>query len=175
MEVLMPVLLVFIIAGFFLYNPVRRKYNGIIGVGGAYLVSIGIILAVNLIAAIFVPSIRESAGGAGAIIAYAVIAVLTILYLVFIMITRCKTVMQRIGLPFAILIMAFGFATRLLGSIFLHLPMENGSTAAAETVQPAEKVEVWRENGMMRENLKVNSSGDMYYDPEDGEWHKIQK
>lgn len=38
-----------------------------------------------------------------------------------------------------------------------------------------EKVEVWRENGMMRENLKVNSSGDMYYDPDDGEWHKIQK
>lgn len=39
-----------------------------------------------------------------------------------------------------------------------------------------EKVEVWRrtENGG-REDLRVNSSGDMYYDPDDGEWHKIQK
>lgn len=35
------------------------------------------------------------------------------------------------------------------------------------------KTEVWRMNGMMRENFKVNSSGDMYFDPEDGEWHKL--
>lgn len=44
--------------------------------------------------------------------------------------------------------------------------------------QPAEqeKVEVWRmtESGR-REDLRVNSSGDMYYDPDDGDWHKIQK
>ena len=42
--------------------------------------------------------------------------------------------------------------------------------------QPREekKVEVWRRDGMMTENLKVNSSGDMYYDPDDGEWHKIK-
>lgn len=33
MELLMPVLLIFIIGGFFLYNPLRRKFKGIIGVG----------------------------------------------------------------------------------------------------------------------------------------------
>lgn len=44
-----------------------------------------------------------------------------------------------------------------------------------EPPRTEEKVEVWRENGMMRDNLKVNSTGDMYFDPEDGEWHKIQK
>lgn len=39
-----------------------------------------------------------------------------------------------------------------------------------------EEVEVWREkqNGS-QEKLRVNSSQDMYYDPDDGEWHKIQK
>lgn len=48
------------------------------------------------------------------------------------------------------------------------------SSPAPEPTQK-KKVEVWRENGLMTENLKVNSSGDMYYDPNDGEWHKIQK
>ena len=62
----------------------------------------------------------------------------------------------------------------------------SGSSGQEEDVfqlqQPAEqpveqeKVEVWRrtENGG-REDLRVNSSGDMYYDPDDGEWHKIKK
>ena len=38
-----------------------------------------------------------------------------------------------------------------------------------------EKVEVWRmtETGR-REDLRVNSSGDMYYDPDDEDWHKIK-
>ena len=39
---------------------------------------------------------------------------------------------------------------------------------------PAPKVEVWRENGMMKEHLKVSSDGQRYYDPEDGEWHNIK-
>ena len=62
----------------------------------------------------------------------------------------------------------------------------SGSSGQEEDVfqlqQPAEqpveqeKVEVWRrtENGG-REDLRVNSSGEMYYDPDDGEWHKIKK
>lgn len=39
----------------------------------------------------------------------------------------------------------------------------------------APETEVWRENGYMRENLKVSSDGERYYDPDDGEWHKIKK
>lgn len=38
-----------------------------------------------------------------------------------------------------------------------------------------EKVEVWRMNGFMRENLKVSKSGDYYNDPDDGKWYKIKK
>lgn len=37
------------------------------------------------------------------------------------------------------------------------------------------KVEVWRENGLLNEYMKVNSDGTMYYDPEDGEWKKIER
>lgn len=40
--------------------------------------------------------------------------------------------------------------------------------------EPVKKVEVWRENGYMRENLKVSSDGERYYDPDDGEWHNIK-
>lgn len=53
----------------------------------------------------------------------------------------------------------------------------SGFTSTSSDTKPVEKedVKVWRENGMSKEYLKVNSSNDMYYDPEDGEWHKIQK
>ena len=40
--------------------------------------------------------------------------------------------------------------------------------------ETAPKVEVWRENGMMKEHLKVSSEGQRYYDPEDGEWQNIK-
>ena len=40
--------------------------------------------------------------------------------------------------------------------------------------EPTQKVEVWRENGYMKEHLKVSSDGQRYYDPEDGEWHNIK-
>ena len=40
--------------------------------------------------------------------------------------------------------------------------------------ETAPKVEVWRENGRMKEHLKVSSDGQRYYDPEDGEWHNIK-
>ena len=40
--------------------------------------------------------------------------------------------------------------------------------------ETAPKVEGWRENGMMKEHLKVSSDGQRYYDPEDGEWHNIK-
>lgn len=52
---------------------------------------------------------------------------------------------------------------------FVYVPDE-----APEEEAPAPKVEVWRENGYMRENLKVSSDGERYYDPEDGEWHNIK-
>ncbi len=52
--------------------------------------------------------------------------------------------------------------------------MSTPSEEKTETVNE-EKVEVWRMNGMVREDLKVNSDGTMYYDPDDCEWKKINK
>ena len=127
MELLMPVLFIFILGGFFLYNPVRKKYSSIIGVGGSYLVAIGLILVISLICSIFSPSMRESMdGGVAGLIIYIVLALVTIAYLAFIMMTRCTTVTQRVMLPFVILIIAFDFATRMLASLVFHIPMESG-------------------------------------------------
>lgn len=132
MELLMPIFLVFIVGGFILYNPLRKKYKGIIGVGGSYLVACGLIMLIGLIGAIFSTEIRSSLeGGAVGLILYIVVALVTVLYLAFIMLTRCRTAGQRILLPFAILIIAFGFATRFMASIFLHIPMENGKEEEA--------------------------------------------
>lgn len=136
MEIFMPFLLILILGGFFLYNPVRKKYSSIIGVGGSYLVATGLMLAISLIGAIFSPSIRSTMdGGIAGLIVYIVLALLTIAYLVFIMMTRCTTVIQRVMLPFAILIIAFGFATRLLAAIFLHMPMESGNNDANDAFE----------------------------------------
>ena len=138
MEVLMPIMLIFVLGGFFLYNPVRRKYSGVIGVVGSYLTATGLIMTMMIIAAIFIPSMRDTLDGdIASVIISIVFVVATVLYLVFIMITRCKTILQRIMLPFAVIIIAFGFATRLMASIFLHLPMENGkSNDGATSVFP---------------------------------------
>lgn len=36
-------------------------------------------------------------------------------------------------------------------------------------------VEVWRRDGYFAENLRVSRDGERYYDPDDGEWHRIKK
>lgn len=57
--------------------------------------------------------------------------------------------------------------------------LSSSSSASTDTPQeestPAPEIKVWRQNGLMNEYLKVNSTGDYYYDPNDSEWHKIQK
>lgn len=39
--------------------------------------------------------------------------------------------------------------------------------------KPEKRVKVYRPNGYMYDSLKVNSDNTMYYDDEDGEWHRI--
>ena len=44
--------------------------------------------------------------------------------------------------------------------------------------EPEKKTEVYKEHihadgSYYREKMKVNSTGDMYFDPSDGDWHKI--
>lgn len=69
-----------------------------------------------------------------------------------------------------LVVLFFAFGGGSIGALISGL-----NSRQEEQPRVEKKVEVWRENGLMRENLKVNSTGDMYYDPDDGEWHKIEK
>lgn len=91
---------------------------------------------IGLVVSIFSPSMRASMdGGVAGLILYLAMALLAVGYLVFLMLTRCETAAQRILLPFVVLIIAFGFATRLLASIVFHLPMESGKQEEASFPQ----------------------------------------
>lgn len=127
MGVLIAIAVIAMLGGAFFYNPLRRKMAGIVGVGGSYLILIGIMLLITCIAMIFG---GEKIGANGVEIVVTIIfMVLTLGYMVFIMITRCNTVMQKIMLPFAAILIGMGFAWRLLALLILHIPMENGKTA----------------------------------------------
>lgn len=120
------------LAAFFAYNPVRRKWAGIIGVGGAYISVIGILGLASIIVQI-VKAIGGQGFGSdsstGEIIMFLVVAVVCLGYMVYVMVARCQTAGQRVMLPFAIIIITFGFCWRLLAAIVLHVPMENGKQA----------------------------------------------
>ena len=114
------------LGGAIFYNPLRRRMSGIIGVGGAYIVLIGVMLVIMCIGQLF------GAAGAAAngteIVMSVVFMVLALGYMVFVMLTRCSSASERILLPFAACLIGLGFAWRLLGAIVLHIPMKNGKT-----------------------------------------------
>ncbi len=118
---------VFTVVGICSYNSLRRKYAGIIGVGGSYLVATGIFMLIGTISDI----LRKITGGETRsntmeTVLAIIFAAIGILYLLYVMFTKCTTVKQRIFLPFVALMIAFGFCFRLVLSIFFHIPMEAG-------------------------------------------------
>ncbi len=177
MTVLIIIAAVAMLVSLFGYARLRRAYNGVIGVPGSYFATIGIMLVVYMIIGLFGPK-TEVGAGVAEIITTIVVGIIAIGYLVYVMLCKCKTVAQRIFLPIAVVLIAFGWCWRLLGAIFMKIPMEVKMPETQEPdpdEQPVKEVEVWRENGYMKEQLKVSSDGERYYDPEDGEWHKIKK
>lgn len=121
MTIIIALAVIAMLGGAIFYNPLRRKMAGIIGVGGSYLVLLGIMLAVAGIGEIF-------RGGADTteIVMSLIVMVIAIGYMIYVMLTRCNTAMQRILLPFAACLIGLGFAWRLLAAIVFHIPMESG-------------------------------------------------
>lgn len=121
--------------GFFGYNPIRKKWAGIIGVGGAYIITLGILLGISLVGSLIGTIMGASAEGASVteVILTVIFTVLCLGYMVYVMLTRCQTTAQRILLPFVSLLIGFGFCWRLLAAIFLHMPMENGKSTDSFT------------------------------------------
>ncbi|MBQ8813801.1 MAG: hypothetical protein IJZ85_04835 [Lachnospiraceae bacterium] len=125
--ILYGVAVVAMLIGAFGYNSLRRKWAGIIGVGGSYLILIGVMLLVAAIGTLIRVIGGGSAGANGVEIVTSIIFLLICLaYTVYVMITRCTTVMQRIMLPIVAVLIGFGFCWRFLAALIFHIPMESG-------------------------------------------------
>lgn len=128
MEILIIFAVILVIVGFARYNALRKKWAGIIGVGGSYLILIGVMCLVMLIGEV-VNRVRGSAyvaDSTGEVVMTIVVVVLCALYTAYVMIARCKTVGQRIMLPIVACLIGGGFCFRALASLVFHIPMESG-------------------------------------------------
>ena len=96
MIILIIAAIAFMFLGFFSYNPIRRKYAGIIGVGGSYVVLLGVMLLFSSIGQIIGTITGKSNVSALEIVLGVVVMLLCLGYMVFVMLTRCETVAQRI-------------------------------------------------------------------------------
>lgn len=117
------------IFGAIFYNRLRSNWYGVLGVGGAYFILVGIMLLVALLATLF----GKGEMGAEPVerITLIVVMVAALGYMVYLILARCKSVKQKILLPFAAVLLGFGFALRLVMAIALRVPMSNGKPAAA--------------------------------------------
>ena len=126
------------LAGFLAYNPLRRKYAGIIGVGGSYIVLLGVMLLISSIGQIIGAITGESRASALEIILGLIVMLLSLGYMVYVMLTRCRTVAQRILLPFVACLIGFGFCWRagraeisFLPSSMIRVTTSSGCSAKA--------------------------------------------
>lgn len=131
MEFLIILAILLMVVGYFGYNPLRKKWAGIIGVGGSYIVLLGVALFVMMIGSLISLITGGSTEGGIVEVIISVIAMLLCLaYMVHVMLTRCETTAQKILLPFVACLIGFGFCWRLLASIVFHTPMESGEQGA---------------------------------------------
>lgn len=114
------------------YNGLRRKWAGIIGVGGSYVILLGIMLLFSaigmLVKAVTGQGVETSAGE---IVGTLVVMAACLVYMVLVICGRCQTTAQRVMLPLAACLIGAGFIWRLLLAIVAHVPMDNGETGAS--------------------------------------------
>lgn len=126
-------LLIFTAVGAIRYNTLRRKWAGVIGVGGSYVVLLGIMLLVSAIATLIsVITGNGNSATTGETVMMIIVMLLALAYMVFVMLTRCPTTQQKILLPIVACLIGAGFIVRLLLGIFLHIPMESGKSSEAK-------------------------------------------
>lgn len=123
MGILIGLAVILMLGGGIFYNKLRAKVYGVIGVGGSYMATIGIMMLVSLISMLF--------GGQGFDSAELFVGIIFMLiglgYLIYVMIVRCETVMQRVLLPIIAVMIAFGFCWRFVLMLIFKIPMSNGA------------------------------------------------
>lgn len=119
--------LALILVGAIGFNGFRRKMAGVIGVGGSYIILLGIMLLVTGIVQLIggAPSQQE-------LVITLVLAGLAVLYMVYVIVFKCKTVGQRIFLPIVAILIALGFIWRLIAAIVFKTPITKPEPAAAK-------------------------------------------
>ena len=145
MAVLVGIAVVAMLAGAIFYNKLRASVYGIIGVGGSYFATIGIMVLVMLISSIF--SGFDSLGASSAeIVVYIVFMLAGVGYLAYVMVVRCETAMQRVLLPLIAVMIAFGFCWRFIMMLIFKIPMGNGAPAAPKfpATLTDDKGELWK-------------------------------
>lgn len=135
------------------YNGLRRKWAGIIGVGGAYVILLGIMLLIGSVGTL----VQWIAGqevhtSAGEMIGTVIVAVLCLAYMAMVIVGRCETTAQKVMLPLAACLIGAGFIWRLLLAVVAHVPMDSGKS----------------------EGSALESMPDVIYDTNNGRavWHK---
>lgn len=177
---------ILMIGGGIFLNKLRVQYYGIIGVGGSYLGLLGIAMLVELIAVLF----GQSEATATNIIVGIIFMLVGIGYLVFVMLTRCETVMQRVFLPIVAVMIAFGFCWRFILSLIFRIPVGSGEPENTETQSSGysfpytvydEKGEAWERSYSSGDRAeyrcrKTGESRSFWYDgefsPFPNDWHE---
>lgn len=122
-----------VIKGALDFKKLRRKWAHIMGVFGSYVIFMGLMLVVQIIASLIalITGSEEAFGAGGAEIVFMIIVMVVCLGYMVICMMKCSTVKERIMLPFAASMIAAGFIWRLLGSIIFHTPISDDSEETA--------------------------------------------
>ena len=110
MIILIGAAIAFMLIGFFGYNLCGKKFAGVIGVGGSYIILLGIMLLCAAIGQIIRTAGGDHSVSTLEIVGTGVIALLCLGYMVFVMIGRCETTAQRVALPFVACLIGLGLS-----------------------------------------------------------------
>lgn len=153
------------------------KANKVYGRLSAYLALDFTIVGILALVSVFVPALGEYTGmnGLSGIGMGAVLLALGILIYVHAYI-KCPDHLKKKCIP-SMIVTAMGVTMKICVFFLpfvwkMSLPDVSDSSEAPEEEK---NVEVWKENGLMKEYMKVSNDGKRYYDPDDGEWHRINK
>ena len=126
------IMLVLCLVGTIGYNGLRRKWAGIIGVGGSYVILLGVMLLFGTIGTVVKAVTGQELGsGAGEIVGTVIVMLLCLGYMVVVIVGRCQTTAQRVMLPLVACLIGAGFIWRFLLAIVAHVPMESGGSKAS--------------------------------------------
>lgn len=124
--------IVCMIGGTIGYNPIRRKLNGIIGVGGCFICLIGIVSFISVVGGSITALISGAKIGDDILELIMLLAITAgcMGYMIHIMITKCTTTFEIMTLPLFALFVALGFGWRLMFKILLNMEMESGAASS---------------------------------------------